>query len=94
MPDRRRAARSGGHTAQSAPGAHPHYDVRMPGDVEIQTIWRTAAEHCELVWGRFTGCRLRLWVRNRLVLEEPMFDAETAVKRAWELRIEWPRLVE
>ena len=66
----------------------------MARELEIQTIWRTAFEHCELVWGTFTGCRLRLWVRNRLVLEETMVDAEMAARRAWELRTEWPSLVD
>ena len=60
----------------------------------IRTIWRTAAEHCELVWVRFAGYHLRLWVRNRLVLDELVTDVEEAVRRAWELRVEWPRLVD
>ena len=65
----------------------------MDNPVEIRTIWRTAAEHCELVWGRFSGCRLRLWVKNRLVLEEVVEDIEAAINRAFELRVEWPALV-
>ena len=66
----------------------------MTGELEIQTIWRTAAEQCEVVWGRFKGYHIRLWVKNRLILDEPMFDSESAVRRAWELRVEWPRLVD
>jgi hypothetical protein len=60
----------------------------------IQTIWRTAYEHCELVWVRFVGYHLRLWVRNRLVIDELVTDVEAAIQRAGELRVEWPRLVE
>lgn len=62
-------------------------------NIEIRTIWRTAAEHCEVVWGQFTAYRVRLWVQNRLILEETLHDAEAAVRRAQELRVEWPQLV-
>jgi len=61
---------------------------------EIRTIWRTAAEHCELVWGRFSGYHVRLWVKNRLILEEALYNVDDAIRRAWELRVEWPRLVD
>jgi hypothetical protein len=30
----------------------------------------------------------------RLILEEVLSDMETAFRRAWELRIEWPQLVD
>jgi hypothetical protein len=63
-------------------------------DLEIRTIWRTAAEHCELVWSQLNGYRVRLWVQNRLILEEVLGDADGAFRRAWELRVEWPRLIE
>lgn len=62
--------------------------------LEIKTIWRTTAEQCELVLGHVSGYQLRLWVRNRLVLEEALYDIEDALRRAWELRVEWPRLVD
>jgi len=65
--------------------------MRQP---EIRTIWRTAAEHCELVWGQFTGYQVRLWVKNRLILEEALYNIDDAISRAWELRVEWPRLVD
>lgn len=63
-------------------------------DPEIRTIWRTAAEHCELVWSQLNGYRVRLWVQNRLILEEALADAEGVFRRAWELRVEWPRLID
>lgn len=62
-------------------------------NIEIRTVWRTASEHCEVVRGQFTAYRVRLWVENRLVLEETLYDANAAVRRAWELRVEWPQLV-
>ena len=70
------------------------YAPPMASELEIQTIWRTAAEHCEIVWGRFKGHHVRLWVKNRMILDELMADAETALARAWELRTEWPQLVD
>ena len=66
----------------------------MPAQSEIKTIWRTASEQCELVWTQFSGITLRLWVRNRLILEEVIGDFDTAFRRAWELRTEWPRFVD
>jgi hypothetical protein len=32
-------------------------------------------------------------VQNRLILEEAMGDVEQAIRRAIELRVEWPSLV-
>jgi hypothetical protein len=61
--------------------------------VDIVTIWRTAAEQCEVVLTAFGGYRVYLWVQNRLVVDEGLHDLESAVARAWELRIEWPGLV-
>jgi hypothetical protein len=46
------------------------------------------------VWSQLNGYRVRLWVQNSLILEEVLADAEGAFRRAWELRVEWPRLVE
>lgn len=66
----------------------------MPVQTEVRTVWRTASEQCELVWNQFSGVTLRLWVRNRLILEEVLADAETAFRRAWELRTEWPQFVD
>jgi hypothetical protein len=66
----------------------------MPKDAQIKTVWRTASEQCELVWSQFSGVTVRLWVRNRLILEEALADVESAFQRAWELRTEWPRLVD
>ena len=63
-------------------------------ELEVRTIWRTAAEQCELVWSQLSGCRVRLWVHNRLVIEEDFADVGDAIDRAWELRLEWPQLVE
>lgn len=68
--------------------------MRRMGNFEIRTIWRTAAEHCEIVWGSFGGYHLQLWVRNRMVLDEWLHDLDVAIERAWELRIEWPSLVD
>ena len=66
----------------------------MPPQSQIRTVWRTTSEQCELVWSQFSGVSVRLWVRNRLILEEALGDVDTAFRRAWELRTEWPRLVE
>ena len=60
---------------------------------EITTIWRTMFEQCEVVCGQFTGYRLRLWVRGQLIVDEVMADAESAFRRGWELRTEWPQLI-
>jgi hypothetical protein len=68
--------------------------TRAESGIQIRTVWRTAAEHCELVWSQFAGCRVRLWVDNRLILEESLFDLEQAIDRAFDLRTEWPALVE
>jgi hypothetical protein len=62
--------------------------------VEIRTIWRTATEQCELVIHKVFGYRLRLWVEGRLIVDEYMADASAGIQRAWELRTEWPGLVE
>lgn len=67
---------------------------RMSERVEIKTVWRTASETCELVWSQFSGVTLRLWVLNRLILEEALADFDSAFRRAWELRTEWPRFVD
>lgn len=69
-------------------------ESRGMSEPQIRTIWRTAAEQCELVWGQFTGCHVRLWVKNRLILEEALYNVDDALRRAWELRVEWPRLVD
>lgn len=66
----------------------------MPRQSEIRTIWRTASEHCELVWGQFSGISVRVWVRNRLIVEEALTDFDAAFSRAWELRTEWPQFVD
>ena len=62
--------------------------------IEIRTIWRTATEQCELVFHKISGYRLRLWVQGRLIVDEYMADAATGIKRGWELRTEWPALVD
>ena len=62
--------------------------------IEITTIWQTATEQCELVFHKIAGYRLRLWVEGRLIVDEYMADAAAGIERAWELRIEWPGLVE
>jgi hypothetical protein len=63
-------------------------------DVRIEPLWRTAVEQCELVFLGLLGCRLRLWVKRALVVDEEVFDLVDAGRRAAELRIEWPRLVD
>ena len=62
-------------------------------DVEIYTLWRTTFEQCELVFLGRLGCRLQLWIKGVLVLDEEVFDLAGATSRAAELRLEWPRLV-
>jgi hypothetical protein len=64
------------------------------GNIEIRTIWKTAREQCELVWSQFEGYRLRLWVEGQLLVDELVGGLDEAFDRAWELRTEWPRLVE
>jgi len=66
----------------------------MPHDVEIRTVWSTAAEQCEVVIGRFSGYHVRLWVRSCVVFDETLNDLDSAVHRALELRSEWPRASE
>ena len=63
-------------------------------DVQVQTVWNTATEQCEIVWAQFMSHRVRLWVRGRLIVDEMVADFQDGVRRAWELRIEWPRLVQ
>lgn len=62
--------------------------------IEITTIWRTATEQCELVSHRIAGYRLRLWVEGRLIVDEYMANAAAGIQRGWELRTEWPGLVD
>jgi hypothetical protein len=63
-------------------------------NVQVQTIWKTTTEQCEIVWAQFISYRVRLWVRGRLIVDEIVADFNDGVRRAWELRIEWPRLIE
>jgi len=58
-------------------------------DITIRTLWRTAFEQCELVFLGLRGCRLRLWIRGALVVDEEVFDLVDAGKRAADLRVEW-----
>ena len=60
----------------------------------IETLWRTPFEQCELVSVGLRGWRLRLWVKGVLVADEEVFDWAEAIRRAAELRVEWPRSVE
>jgi hypothetical protein len=62
--------------------------------IEITTIWRTATEQCELVFHKISGYRLRLWVEGRLIVDEYMANAAAGIQRAWELRTEWPGLLD
>ena len=62
--------------------------------VTIQTIWKTASEQCEIVFGPLMGYHVRLWVKGRLIVDELMADAQAAIDRAWDLRLEWPSLVD
>jgi hypothetical protein len=59
--------------------------------VQVQTLWRTSTEQCELVSLGLQDCRLRLWVNGVLILDEPVPDGQTALMRAEELRREWRR---
>ena len=61
----------------------------MRAPLQLVTIWRTAAEHCEIVWTAFRGYRVRLWVENRILIDELMADEDSAITRACELRSEW-----
>jgi hypothetical protein len=61
---------------------------------QIQTLWRTSSEQCEVVLLGLFRCRLRLWVRGALMLDEEVSDLARALKRATELRIERLRLRE
>jgi hypothetical protein len=65
----------------------------MRSDIEIQTIWHTATEQCEVVFGQFIGFHVRVWVQGRLICDELASDAQAAVRRAWELRSDWPLLM-
>lgn len=56
--------------------------------VNIHTLWRTATEQCELVFVGLFGCRLRLWVKGVLTVDEEVFDWSEAMRRAAELRLE------
>lgn len=61
--------------------------------VTIQTLWKTAFEQCELVFLGLSGCRLRLWVKGALVIDEDVFDLTAATRRAAELKAEWPVVI-
>ena len=56
----------------------------------IQTVWKTASQQCEIVFGPLLGYHVRLWVEGRLRVDEILSDAQSAVSRAWELQGEWP----
>jgi len=58
--------------------------------VEIKTLWRSAFEQCELVMLGVRGLRLHLWVRGELVVDEQVGDWAEAMRRAAQLRAEWP----
>ena len=62
--------------------------------MQVQTVWRTATEQCEIVWAQFISYRVRLWVEGRLIVDELVADFQDGVRRAWQLRTEWPGLVE
>ena len=62
--------------------------------INIETLWRTATEQCELVYLGLRGCRLRLWIKGALVVDENVWNRPDALKRAAELRNECPHLVE
>ena len=53
---------------------------------QIETLWRTATHHCELVVVGLITCRLRVWFEGRLHTDEEVFDIDTAIRRAKELR--------
>lgn len=61
--------------------------------VTIQTIWKTAFEQCEIVFLGLSGCRLRLWVKGALVVDEDVFNLTDVTRRAAELRTEWPAVI-
>jgi hypothetical protein len=68
--------------------------MRPMKEPTIRTIWKTASEQCELVWSQFNGYRVRLWVRGRLIVDEFTGDADAGVRRGWELRLDWPQLID
>jgi hypothetical protein len=37
---------------------------------------------------------VRLWVRGRLIVDEAVGDIQDGVRRGWQLRMEWPHLIE
>jgi hypothetical protein len=59
-------------------------------DVRIETLWRSASEQCELVFLGLHECRLRFWVKGVLLVNEGVADLTEALRRAGELRLEWP----
>ncbi len=63
-------------------------------DLQVKPVWRTATEQCEIVWAQFAAHRVRLWVRGRLIVDEIVADFHDGVRRAWELRNDWPYLIE
>lgn len=65
-----------------------------PKNVRVKTLWGTATEQCELVFAGLVGCRLLLWVKGVLTVDEEVFDLSDALRRAAELRLERSRLSE
>ena len=66
----------------------------MTSEATIETLWRAAFEQCELVFLGVHGYRLRYWRRQRLMVDEEVFDRLAARKRGAELKADWPRVVE
>ena len=63
-------------------------------DIQVETVWRTSTEQCEIIWAQFVMHRVRLWVRGQLIVDEIVADFQDGVRRAWQLRTEWPQLVD
>jgi hypothetical protein len=61
----------------------------MEAPLQLLTVWRTTTEHCEIVWSAFRGYRVRLWVQNRIFIDEMMSDVDAAISRAVQLREQW-----
>ena len=81
-----RESRPRGTTPQTGGGAR---GTERRNEPVIRTMWKTASEQCEILCIRVSGYRVRLWVRGRLVVDEHTGDADTAVHRARELRLDW-----
>jgi len=59
---------------------------RLPMNTHIEILWRFPTYHCELVFVGLAVSRLRVWMQGRLHADEEVFDFDSAMRRARELR--------